>query len=130
MGSPHCIGESSSCILRGALERSDTQMNRVISIGTVAAFAVAVGSIASAQPAADYYSRLNCVKVRDGKGAEYAEYLRDVTGKLAKYRVDNGMYATFSVSQAVFPAGRAAQCDYVLSYGSNGFPKEARTAEQ
>src|ERR1039457_1302395 len=105
-------------------------MNRVILIGTVAALALTGNSIASAQQTAPYYTRANCVKVRDGKGGEYAAYLRDVTTKLAKYRVDNGMFAGFTVSQAVFPAGRAAMCDYIIAYQSNGFPKEAPTPEQ
>ena len=105
-------------------------MNRVFLISTVAALALTGGSIALAQQTAPYYSRLNCVKVRDGKGPEYAAYLRDVTAKLGKYRVDSGMVAAFSVSQAVFPAGRAAMCDYIIAYLSNGFPPETPTPEQ
>ena len=105
-------------------------MNRLILIATVAAFALTGGSIALAQQPAPYYTRANCVKVRDGKGPEYAAYLRDVTAKLAKYRVDNGMVAGFTVSQAVFPAGRAAMCDYIIAYQSNGFPPEAPAPEQ
>jgi hypothetical protein len=105
-------------------------MNRLISIGSVVALVLTGGSIAFAQQPAPYYTRANCVKVRDGKAVEYAAYLRDVTGKLAKYRVDNGIYAAFSLSQAVFPAGRAAMCDYIIAYQSNGFPPEAPTPEQ
>ena len=105
-------------------------MNRPIWIGTVAALVLTCASIASAQQTTPLFSRMNCVKVRDGKGSEYAAYLRDVTGKLGKYRVDNGMYSAFTVSQAVFPAGRAAMCDYLISYASNGFPKEPPTPEQ
>jgi len=105
-------------------------MSRLILTGTVAALVLTGSSLALAQQTAPYYTRANCVKVRDGKGGEYAAYLRDVTAKLAKYRVDNGMVAGFTVSQAVFPAGQAAMCDYLISYGSNGFPQEPPTPEQ
>ena len=107
-------------------------MNRLISIATVAALALTGGStvLAQAPQPAPYYVRANCIKVRDGKGPEYAAYLRDVTAKLAKYRVDNGMVAGFTVSQAVFPAGRAAMCDYIIANQTNAFPPEAPTPEQ
>src|SRR6266567_968281 len=76
------------------------------------------------------FSRDLCVKVKDGKGAEYAAFLRDVTTKLVKVRMDAGMYSSFVIAQAVAPAGRSARCDYHLVYGSIGFPPEGRGAEQ
>ena len=91
-------------------------MNRIMFIGTVMVLMFTGGSTAIAQQPAPYYTRANCIKVRDGKGPEYAAYLRDVTTKLAKYRVDSGMAAAFTASQAVFPAGRAAMCDYIIAY--------------
>lgn len=75
-------------------------------------------------------SRDYCVKVRDGKGAEYAAYLRDVTVKLAQVRVDSGVYSAFVLTQAVAPAGRSARCVYHLVYRSLGFPPEQPSPEQ
>jgi hypothetical protein len=76
------------------------------------------------------FSRDICVKVRDGKGAEYAAFLRDTTMKLAKVRLDAGMYASFVIAQAIEPVGRSARCDYHLVYGYTGFPPEGAGAEQ
>jgi len=75
------------------------------------------------------FIRLQCVKVVEGKGAEFAAYLAE-NRKLAKVRLDNSS-ATFSiVSQAVYPSGRASRCDYHFVAGFNGFPPEAYTPEQ
>lgn len=76
------------------------------------------------------YSRDFCVKVRDGKAQEFAAYLRDVTVKLAKVRVEAGAIASFTIAQAVVPAGRSARCDYHIVYNYVGFPPEALGAEQ
>jgi hypothetical protein len=70
------------------------------------------------------------VKVRDGKGEEFSAYLRDVTTKLARVRLDTGVYSSFLIAQAVAPAGRSAHCDYHIVYGSMGFPAEAAGPEQ
>lgn len=77
-----------------------------------------------------FYGRDTCVKVREGKAQEYAAYLRDVTVKLAKVRVDAGYMATYTIAQAVAPAGRAARCDYHFFAGYDGFPPETPSAEQ
>lgn len=77
-----------------------------------------------------FYSRDACVKVKEGKGQEYAAFLRDVTVKLAKFRVDSDAIASYTVAQAVAPAGRAARCDYHLVTGYKGFPPELASAEQ
>lgn len=76
------------------------------------------------------YSRDYCVKVRDGKGAEFSAFLRDVTLKLGRARVESGSAASFVVAEAVAPAGRAARCDYHIVYGYIGFPPEPPDAAQ
>lgn len=76
------------------------------------------------------YSRDVCVKVRDGKSAEYTAFLRDVTTKLNKVRVDNGDIASFVIARAVEPAGRSARCDYHIVTGYDGFPPEPAGAEK
>ena len=87
----------------------------------------ALSAPAQEQPA---YRVDDCVKVRDGKGLEYAGYLRDVSTKLARVRLDAGIYSLFVIAQAVTPAGRSARCDYHIVFGYVGFPKEPRTPEQ
>ena len=79
------------------------------------------------QPA---YVRDLCVKVAPGKGAEYADMLRDVTAKRMRVRVDSGNAAWWLALIAVVPAGAAARCDYHLVWGYNGFPPEGLTPEQ
>lgn len=76
------------------------------------------------------FSRDYCIKVRDGKAQEFSAYLRDVTVKLAKVRVEAGAVASFTIAQAVAPAGRSARCDYHLVYTYVGFPPEEPGAEQ
>lgn len=70
------------------------------------------------------YSRDACVKVRDGKWDEFSAFLRDVTIKLAKVRVDSGASSSFIVAQAIAPVGRSARCDYHLVTGYDGFPPD------
>jgi len=97
----------------------------------VLALGIAWSSIAWSQAQeTPRFSRDFCVKVRDGKAAEYAAYLRDVTTKLAKVRVESGMYSSFVLAESVVPAGRSARCDYHIVYGSIGFPPESPSAEQ
>lgn len=87
-------------------------------------------AFAQQQTAPRQYSRDSCVKVRDGKAAEYAAFLRDVTTKLYKVRVEAGDAASFVIARAVEPAGRSARCDYHIVVGYDGFPPEAAGAEK
>lgn len=106
-------------------------MNQLVTSTRASALAILTCSIALGQapnPAA--YTRDLCVKVRDGKAAEYTSFLQDVTTKVAKVRMDAGIYSLFVIAQAVIPAGRAARCDYHLVYGSTGFPSEVPSAQQ
>ena len=77
---------------------------------------------ASAKEKLAGYIRVNCVKVRDGKGLEFSAYLRDLTAKLSKARVDAGEQDAAVVAQAVEPAGPSARCDYHLVSLYRGFP--------
>jgi hypothetical protein len=78
------------------------------------------------------YARVNCVKVRDGKGPEYTAYLRDVALKLTKVRMEaaGSTMTAYSIAQAVSPAGRSARCDYQLVTTYNAFPPEPAGPEQ
>jgi len=71
-----------------------------------------------------------CVKVKPGRGADYAALLRDVSAKMAQVGIDEGKVAAYSVAQAVSPAGSSARCDYHLYYTFDGWPPEPPTPEQ
>jgi hypothetical protein len=104
-------------------------MIRFAQVAGILALGIAWNSIVSAQETPQFL-RVNCVKVRDGKGGEYTEYLRDTAMKLTKVSVDSGMYTAVIYTQAAYPAGRGARCDYQVVSISNGFPPETRSAAQ
>ncbi|HXK06656.1 MAG TPA: hypothetical protein VMS37_29945 [Verrucomicrobiae bacterium] len=85
-------------------------------------------SLAPAQQKTQFL-RLQCVKVADGKSAEFEAVLPE-NRKLAKVRVDSGRTAYSIVSRAVYPAGRSAACDYHFVEAYDGFPPEAASPEQ
>lgn len=76
------------------------------------------------------YSRVSCMKVKEGKDAEYAAYLRDVVAKLARVRVDAGLFDSYAFQQAVIPAGKSATCDYRLAVVYVGFPPEGASRRE
>lgn len=81
-----------------------------------------------AQPPVQY-TRDNCIKVREGKWAEYEAYRKEVL-KLTKLRVDSGRIARYVLVQAVAPTGRSARCDFHAFTTYNGFPPELSSADQ
>ena len=80
-------------------------------------------------PEATPYSRDNCIKVKEGKGAEYEAYLKEVA-KLYKVRVEDGSIQISVIAQAVSPQGRSARCDYHFYSIYPGFPPEASGPEK
>jgi hypothetical protein len=104
-------------------------MGVFVRFSSLLTMSVFCGSTAFGQGQQPQYSRVACVKVRDGKSADYAAYLRDVV-KLQKVRVDSGAMNTYIVGQAVSPQGRSARCDYHLVSTYDGFPPEAASPEQ
>jgi hypothetical protein len=63
------------------------------------------------------FARDYCVKVTNGKWAEYAGYVHDVTAKLMQARLDSGDIAWGAVTRVITPAGTSARCDYHIVYG-------------
>ena len=74
--------------------------------------------------------RTICVKVAPGKAAEYNAYLRDISVKLLRARVDDGELVGADVLRSVEPVGTSARCDYLLVWEYNGFPGEMNTADR
>ena len=82
---------------------------RSFNIGLVMVVSVwASQAIAQEKP---QYLRIQCVKVADGKFAEFDAILPE-NRKLAKVRVDSGRSTSSLVARAMYPAGRSAPCDY------------------
>ena len=75
------------------------------------------------------YLRVQCVKVVDGKTADFAAILPE-NRKLAKVRVDSGIATMSAVAVAQYPAGRSAACDYHFVETYDGFPPAPATTEQ
>jgi hypothetical protein len=88
-----------------------------------------VTAFGQTQPRQESWSRTACVKVRDGKAAEFAAYLQEAV-KLAKVRVESGQMIRYIIAQSVSPQGRTAVCDYRLGSYYTGFPPEPPTPEQ
>jgi hypothetical protein len=105
-------------------------MFKLTKVTGVFALGVLSCAVSGQAQAPQHFSRDICVKVRDGKSQEFTGFLRDVTTKLAKVRIDSGIYSSFLIARAEEPLGRSAVCDYHLVYGFIGFPQEAPTPEQ
>jgi hypothetical protein len=106
-------------------------MMKSLTVSSVVTLGLMCSSTALGQAQAPpLFARDNCVKVRDGKGAEYRAYLDSVTLKLARYRVESGQAVSFALVQAVSPVGRSARCDYHIVYTYAGFPPEPSVGEQ
>jgi hypothetical protein len=71
------------------------------------------------QPAG--YHAVNCIKVKDGKMAEYREFMQD-NRKLAQMTADSGRMMVGYRLRSIMPAGEAAACDFVLVSIFKGAP--------
>lgn len=86
-------------------------------------FCLIAAQLPGQQPAAPVYSQtLNHIKVAPGKGAEYLQFIRDTTMKVAQVRVDAGEITSWTLLRSVMPAGLEARSDYMISTSSEGPP--------
>ena len=92
-------------------------------IGMTVIAVLACALAAQSQTQIPYGSSI-CVKVKDGKAAEYAAFLRDVQGPLFRAQVTTGEIVAFTIGQAVIPMGTSARCDYAFALGASSFPGE------
>ena len=89
-----------------------------------AALAAALSAPLFAQQAPTGFHSINCVKVRDGKGAEFSAWLEGTVQKVAQSGVDSGRIAGWLALRTQIPQGSDAQCDYVLVTFYKGLPNE------
>ena len=100
-------------------------MSRIFRPAIAVALAALTSTYAFGQTSTpNRHTVVTCVKVRDGKQAEFAAYLKDVSLKLYKSRVEAGEVAAYIVAAAVSPIGTSARCDYHLVATYNGVPND------
>jgi hypothetical protein len=88
-----------------------------------------VAASLKAQPAAsvDYYQVVNVIRVTPGKNAEFVKYLEENSRKVAQMRADSGEIISWTLLRAVYPAGKEAAGDYMISTVYPGVPPEPKT---
>lgn len=92
-------------------------MNVIKFLCTLATLAVAmVTQLQGEEPASpDYYQTLVYIKVPPAGRSDYNQLVKDVLMKTAESRVKSGEIISWTLLQAVMPAGDEARADYVMS---------------
>jgi hypothetical protein len=84
---------------------------------------LAIGLNAQQQTA--NYLTVACIKAAPGKYAEYRQFVRDTSKKIAEIRVKSGEIVSWSFARSIMPAGDEARCDYTIATMSEGVPARA-----
>jgi hypothetical protein len=75
-----------------------------------------------------HFTRDICIKAADGKHTELRTFLHDVTAKIMRARVDEGLNTWGVIAEVVEPTGTTARCDYHLFYGNDGKLPDPRSS--
>jgi hypothetical protein len=94
-----------------------------------AALAAALSAPLLAQEAPTGFHTINCVKVRDGKSAEFRAWVEGPVQKVAQSGVDSGRIAGWLALHTQIPQGSDAQCDWALVTFYKGLPNEPLSAD-
>ena len=86
------------------------------------ALAAAFSATLLAQQAPTGYHSVACIKVKPESNTEFRKWVAEDVHKLAQSRVDGGTYSSWFVLRSVIPAGRSAECDYVIVSLYPGIP--------
>lgn len=89
-----------------------------------AALVAAFSAMLAAQQAPTGYHSVVCLKVKPRNGAEFSQWVSGNEHKLAQSRVDSGAFSTWLLLRAVIPAGRSAECDYLVVSMYPGIPPQ------
>src|SRR5215469_10753765 len=76
----------------------------------------------NAQQQTANYLTVACIKAAPGKSAEYRQFVRDTSKKIAEVRVKSGEIVSWSFARSIMPAGDEARCDYTIATASEGIP--------
>ena len=103
-------------------------MNAIRILSTLATVAVVmVAQLHGQQPAAsDYYQVLHYIKVPAAGRTEFNQLIKEVSIKTAETRVKSGEIISWTLLQAVMPAGAEARADYLMSTIYQGIPPAPR----
>ena len=86
---------------------------------------IAIGAAFSAtliaQPATGYHS-VTCIKVKAENGSDFRKWAAEDLHKYAQSRVDSGAFSSWILLRGVIPAGRSAECDYLIVSMYPGIP--------
>lgn len=96
-------------------------MNRSAIPILAAAFA-AVTLCGQQQQSTPIYQRAVCIKINQGKVAEYLQFVQDATLKFMQARADSGEITSWVLLRSVIPAGAEAHCDFVALTTRSGSP--------
>ena len=96
---------------------------RPCAAGAVAVFLVAAAVSGHAQDQQPRSARAYCLKVADGREAEFESLVRDVAIPVEKGRAAAGRTKGFDLLRAVVPLGAAARCDYIALFHYGMLPE-------
>lgn len=95
---------------------------RIPRLFVCAALVAAYCTILSAQQAPTGYHSVACIKVKPENNTEFRQWAAGDVHKLAQSRVDSGIYSQWMLLRSVIPAGRSAECDYLVVSMYPGIP--------
>jgi hypothetical protein len=87
-----------------------------------AAIAAAFSATLLAQQAPSGYHSVACIKVKPENNTEFRKWAAEDVHKYAQSRVDSGAYSQWLMLRAVIPAGKSAECDYLIVSMYPGIP--------
>jgi hypothetical protein len=83
-----------------------------------------------AQQAPSGYHSVACIKVKPENNTEFRKWAAEDVHKFAQSRVDAGAYSSWFILRSVIPAGRSAECDYVIVSMYPGIPPQPMGLEE
>lgn len=93
------------------------------------ALAVACSVPAVAQQKLTYYHS-DCVKIKPGRGADFASQLDGNVMKVEQAEMDSGRSVGFAALRVVVPSGKEARCDYIIDTFYRGLPPAPMSDEE
>src|SRR5579863_2617942 len=88
------------------------------SVAIAAAFSVTL----PAQQAPTGFHSVACIKVKPENNSEFRKWASEDLHKYAQSRVDAGALSSWMILRGSIPAGRSAECDYVIVSMYPGIP--------
>lgn len=95
----------------------------LIALAAALSFGSQIQAQTAAVPAPVTTQQAWLIKVNPGKTQEWLKLLRDVGMKAAQVRADAGEIISWTVLRSVYPAGKEARADFMISVISSGNPK-------